>query len=186
MVCDASLVTDVSAKGMYTGSSTNHSGPSPDLLLTPHDVSSRQHMLESTLASTHHHVSHIESAREGVVPNIHSSLVSPLKTAVAPSLLQKHSSPSSHSQSPNGQHFSANKPYTQFQNPSTQHGPQEEGRTRSNRAKLREPRFYLDARKHFLTVRTPRVWNGLPREVIEAPSVRVFKERLDIHMVGMS
>ncbi|KAF7247349.1 Transcription elongation regulator 1-like protein [Varanus komodoensis] len=64
--------------------------------------------------------------------------------------------------------------------------PAEEGRTRSNGAKLREPRFHLDARKHFLTVRTPRVWNGLPREVVEAPSVRVFKDRLDVHMVGMS
>ncbi|KAF7243917.1 Collagen alpha-1(XI) chain [Varanus komodoensis] len=60
--------------------------------------------------------------------------------------------------------------------------PAEEGRTRSHGAKLREPRLHLDARKHFLTVRTPRVWNGLPREVIEATSVRVFKDRLDVHM----
>ncbi|KAF7241624.1 Monoacylglycerol lipase ABHD2 [Varanus komodoensis] len=64
--------------------------------------------------------------------------------------------------------------------------PAEEGRTFSNGAKLREPRFHLDARKHFLTVRTPRVWNGLPREVVEAPSVWVFKDRLDMRMVGMS
>ncbi|KAF7236297.1 Tenascin-X [Varanus komodoensis] len=64
--------------------------------------------------------------------------------------------------------------------------PAEEGRTRSNGAKLREPRFHLDARRYFLTVRTPRVWNGLPWEVVEAPSVRVFKDRLDMYMVGMS
>ncbi|KAF7240306.1 SPRY domain-containing protein 3 [Varanus komodoensis] len=63
--------------------------------------------------------------------------------------------------------------------------PAEEGRTLSNGAKLREPRFHLDTRKHFLTVRTPRVWNGLPREVVEAPSVRVFKDRLDMHMVSI-
>ncbi|KAF7240793.1 N-acetylmannosamine kinase, partial [Varanus komodoensis] len=61
----------------------------------------------------------------------------------------------------------------------------EQGRMCSNGAKLRKPRFHLDARKHFLTVRTPRVWNRLPREVVEAPSVRVFKDRLDVHMVGM-
>ncbi|KAF7248978.1 UDP-GlcNAc:betaGal beta-1,3-N-acetylglucosaminyltransferase-like protein 1 [Varanus komodoensis] len=62
--------------------------------------------------------------------------------------------------------------------------PAEEGRMHSNRAKLREPRFHLDARKYFLTARTPRVWNGLPQEVIEAPSVRVFKDSVDMHMVG--
>ncbi|KAF7253656.1 Disrupted in schizophrenia 1 protein, partial [Varanus komodoensis] len=67
-----------------------------------------------------------------------------------------------------------------------QFSPAEEGRTHSNGAKLREPRFHLDARKHFLTVRTPRVWNGLPQEVVEPPLVRVFKCRLDVHMVGIS
>ncbi|KAF7239888.1 hypothetical protein EYD10_13481, partial [Varanus komodoensis] len=64
--------------------------------------------------------------------------------------------------------------------------PAEEGRMRFNGAKLREPRFHLGARKHFLTVRTPRVWNELPREVVKAPSGRVFKDRLDMRMVGMS
>nr|XP_056700390.1 zinc finger protein GLIS1 [Euleptes europaea] len=110
--------------GIYTGSSTNHNGPSPSLLPSSHDLPSRQHTLESALISTHHHVSPIESSREGIGRNVHPSLISPLKTVVAPSLLQKHSSPSSHSQSPNGQQFSANKPYTQFQNQSTQQGPQ--------------------------------------------------------------
>ncbi|XP_060132882.1 zinc finger protein GLIS1 [Zootoca vivipara] len=110
--------------GMYTGSSTNHNGPSPGLLPPSHDVTAKQHMLESTLTSAHHHASPIEGTREGIVPNIHPPLVSPLKTIVAPPLLPKHSSPSSHSQSPRGQHFSANKTYTQFQNQSAQQGPQ--------------------------------------------------------------
>ncbi|XP_060629513.2 zinc finger protein GLIS1 isoform X1 [Anolis sagrei] len=108
--------------GMYTGSSTNHSGPSPGLLPPPHDVPSRQHMLECT--SAHPHLSPLQSNRERIVPNICPSLVSPSKNVVTSSLLQKQCSPSSHSQSPNGQRFSTAKSYTQFQNQSTQQGPQ--------------------------------------------------------------
>lgn len=61
-----------------------------------------------------------------LAPNIISPLVSPLKALVPPSLLQKHGSPSSHSQSPNGQQFSGipNTPYTPFPNQSVQQGSQ--------------------------------------------------------------
>ncbi|XP_009871563.1 PREDICTED: zinc finger protein GLIS1, partial [Apaloderma vittatum] len=112
--------------GMYSGSSANHNGPSPGILPPPHDIPSRHHPLDSALSSPHHHQSPLESAREGLAPNIISPLVSPLKALVPPSLLQKHSSPSSHSQSPNGQQFSGvpNKPYAQFQNQSVQQGSQ--------------------------------------------------------------
>ncbi|XP_010180073.1 PREDICTED: zinc finger protein GLIS1, partial [Mesitornis unicolor] len=112
--------------GMYSGSSANHNGPSPGVLPPPHDVPSRHHALDSALSSPHHHQSPLDSAREGLAPNIISPLVSPLKALVPPSLLQKHGSPSSHSQSPNGQQFSGipNKPYAQFQNQSVQQGSQ--------------------------------------------------------------
>uniref|UniRef100_A0A8C0HKG6 GLIS family zinc finger 1 n=1 Tax=Buteo japonicus TaxID=224669 RepID=A0A8C0HKG6_9AVES len=112
--------------GMYSGSSANHNGPSPGILPSSHDIPSRHHPLDSTLSSPHHHQSPLESAREGLAPNIISPLVSPLKPLVPPSLLQKHGSPSSHSQSPNGQQFSGipNKPYAQFQNQSVQQGSQ--------------------------------------------------------------
>uniref|UniRef100_A0A8C3RNQ1 C2H2-type domain-containing protein n=1 Tax=Chelydra serpentina TaxID=8475 RepID=A0A8C3RNQ1_CHESE len=112
--------------GMYTGSSANHNGQSPGLLPPTHDIPSRHHPLESTLASPHHHLLPLESTREGLAPNILSPLVSPLKTLVPPSLLQKHDSSSPHSQSPNGQQFSGipNKPYAQFQNQSVQQGLQ--------------------------------------------------------------
>ncbi|XP_046800868.1 zinc finger protein GLIS1 isoform X6 [Gallus gallus] len=112
--------------GMYSGSSANHNGPSPGILPPPHDIPSRHHPLDSALSSPHHHQSPLESAREGLAPNIISPLVSPLKALVPPSLLQKHSSPSSHSQSPNGQQFPGipNKPYAQFQNQSVQQGSQ--------------------------------------------------------------
>ncbi|KFR17854.1 hypothetical protein N306_15432, partial [Opisthocomus hoazin] len=48
-----------------------------------------------------------------------------------------------------------------------------------NGCKVKEGRFRLDIRKKFFTMRVVRHWPRLPREAVAAPSLEMFKARLD-------
>ena len=59
------------------------------------------------------------------------------------------------------------------------------GITRNNGHKLLESRFRLDICKNYFTVRVARIWNQLPREVVLAPTLGVFKKSLDASLAGV-
>ena len=58
-------------------------------------------------------------------------------------------------------------------------------RIRSNGHRLKHGRFCLNIRKHFFIVRVTKHSPRLLREIVESPSLAIFKSRLDtIHNIA--
>jgi len=52
-------------------------------------------------------------------------------------------------------------------------------RTRGSGHKLKQRKLQLSMRKNFFPLRVTEPWNNLPRELVESPSLEIFKTHLD-------
>jgi len=58
-------------------------------------------------------------------------------------------------------------------------------RMRGNGLELLQGRFRLDIKKNFFTETVVRHWNRMPREVVQSPSLEMFKKWVNVALQGM-
>jgi len=58
-------------------------------------------------------------------------------------------------------------------------------RTRDNGNKLKLRKFHLNMRKNFFTLRVAENWNRLPSDVVNSPSLEIFKSHLDVVLCSL-
>ena len=54
-----------------------------------------------------------------------------------------------------------------------------ETRTRGHGLKIRRSGFKTELRRNFFTQRVMNLWNSLPREAVQATSLKIFKAKID-------
>ena len=60
----------------------------------------------------------------------------------------------------------------------------EESKTRGHNQKLKKIRVNTGVRQHFFPIRVTEMWNNLQEDIVNAPTINIFKNRIDQMWTG--